>query len=61
MGRVKDVLIEAEDVLVDCLDVKGMTNEQAFTTIKNKLGSMAEAHAREIIKQWNEGDETWQQ
>lgn len=61
MGKVKDLLIEAEQMLVDCLGTYGMTNEQAFTKIKRELGSMAEAHARELIVKWNEGDEVWQQ
>ena len=61
MGKVKDLLNEAEEMLVDCLGTYGMTNEQAFAKIERELGSMAEGHARDVVKQWNEGDETWQQ
>ena len=61
MGQVKNLLIEAETMLVSCLDEWGMTTDQALAKIGRELGSIAEAHARELIKQWNEGDEEWQQ
>tara|TARA_R100001509_G_C4846479_1_gene208472 strand:+ start:828 stop:1013 length:186 start_codon:yes stop_codon:yes gene_type:complete len=61
MGEVKKLCIEAESMLVTCLDDYGMTNEQAFEKIRKELGTMAEEHVRSLIKQWNEGDSTWQQ
>ena len=61
MGQVKKLCIEAETMLVTCLDEYGMTNEQAFEKIRKELGTMAEEHVRSLIKQWNEGDSTWQQ
>ena len=61
MGEVKKLCIEAESLLVTCLDDYGMTNEQAFEKIRKELGTMAEEHVRSLIKQWNEGDSTWQQ
>ena len=61
MGEVKKLCIEAESMLVTCLDDYGMTNEQAFEKIRKELGTMAEEHVRSLIKQWNEGESTWQQ
>ena len=61
MGEVKKLLIEAESMLVTCLDDYGMTNEQAFEKIRKELGTMAEEHVRSLINKWNEGDSTWQQ
>ena len=61
MGEVKKLCIEAETMLVTCLDDYGMTNEQAFEKIRKELGTMAEEHVRSLIKQWNEGDSSWQQ
>ena len=61
MGEVKKLCIEAESMMVTCLDDYGMTNEQAFEKIRKELGTMAEEHVRSLIKQWNEGDSTWQQ
>tara|TARA_R100001440_G_scaffold818_4_gene2688 strand:- start:1025 stop:1210 length:186 start_codon:yes stop_codon:yes gene_type:complete len=61
MGQVKNLCIEAETMLVTCLDEYGMTNEQAFEKIRKELGTMAEEHVRSLIKQWNKGDSTWQQ
>ena len=61
MGQVKKLLMKAETLLVTCLDDYGMTNEQAFEKIRKELGTMAEEHVRSLIKQWNEGDSTWQQ
>ena len=61
MGEVKKLLIEAESMLVTCLDDYGMTNDQAFEKIRKELGTMAEEHARSLIKQWNKGESTWQQ
>ena len=61
MGQVKKLCIEAESMLVTCLDDYGMTNEQAFEKIRKELGTMAEEHVRSLIKQWNEGESTWQQ
>ena len=61
MGQVKKLLMKAETLLVTCLDDYGMTNDQAFAKIRKELGTMAEEHVRSLIKQWNEGDSTWQQ
>ena len=60
MGEVKKLLIEAESMLVTCLDDYGMTNDQAFEKIRKELGTMAEEHVRSLIKQWNKEDSTWQ-
>ena len=56
MGEVKKLMIEAETMLVTCLDDWGMTNEQAFTKIGKELGTMAEQHVRDLVNQWNKGD-----
>ena len=61
MGQVKKLCIEAESMLVTCLDDYGMTNEQAFEKIRKELGTMAEEHVRSLINKWNEGESTWQQ
>ena len=61
MGQVKKLCIEAETMLVTCLDDYGMTNEQAFEKIRKELGTMAEEHVRSLIKQWNKEDSTWRQ
>ena len=61
MGEVKKLCIEAETMLVTCLDDYGMTNEQAFEKIRKELGTMAEEHVRSLINKWNEEDSTWQQ
>ena len=61
MGEVKKLLIEAESMLVTCLDDYGMTNDQAFEKIRKELGTMAEEHVRSLINKWNEEDSTWQQ
>ena len=61
MGEVKKLLMEAETMLVTCLDDYGMTNDQAFEKIRKELGTMAEEHVRSLIKQWNKEDSTWQQ
>ena len=41
MGKVKALMMEAEDMLVDCLTNKGMTNMQALEHIMKNLGHMA--------------------
>ena len=56
MGQVKKLLIEAESLLVTCLDDWGMTNEQAFDKIRKQLGTMAENHVRNLVNQWNKED-----
>ena len=61
MGEVKKLCIEAETMLVTCLDDYGMTNEQAFEKIRKELGTMAEEHVRSLINKWNEEDSTWRQ
>lgn len=48
--------LEAETMLVTCLDDWGMTNEQAFTKIGKELGTVAEQHVRDLVNQWNKGD-----
>ena len=61
MGEVKKLCIEAETMLVTCLDDYGMTNDQAFEKIRKELGTMAEEHVRSLINKWNEEDSTWRQ
>ena len=61
MGEVKKLLMEAETMLVTCLDDYGMTNDQAFEKIRKELGTMAEEHVRSLINKWNEEDSTWRQ
>ena len=56
MGQVKKLLIEAESLLVTCLDDWGMTNDQAFAKIRTQLGSMAEDHVRKLVNKWNKED-----
>lgn len=56
MGEVKKLLIEAESLLVTCLDDWGMTNDQAFDKIRKQLGTMAENHVRNLVNQWNKED-----
>ena len=45
--------MRAEEMLVDCLDTKSMTNQQALDFIKSKLGVMCHDHARDTLKEWN--------
>ena len=56
MGKVKQLLIETEEMLSSLLNDEGMTNDQAVSEITNKLGSMAGSHAIAILKQWKEED-----
>tara|TARA_R100000988_G_scaffold56163_1_gene28027 strand:- start:167 stop:349 length:183 start_codon:yes stop_codon:yes gene_type:complete len=56
MGKVKDLMVEAEILLVFLLNDIGMTNDQAIKEINNKLGSMASSHASDILQQWKEED-----
>jgi hypothetical protein len=56
MGRVKELLIETEEMLSSLLNDEGMTNDQAVSEITNKLGSMAGDYAIEILQQWKEED-----
>ena len=55
MGKVKALMMEAEDMLVDCLTNKGMTNMQALEHIMKNLGHMAN-HAQDVLKKWNDKD-----
>ena len=55
MGKIKDMLIDVEATLEDCLDQHGMTNQQALAHIENKFGSMGREHANDTLKKWNEG------
>lgn len=57
MGKVKELLMETEILLVFLLNEQGMTNDQAVSEITNKLGSMAGSHALEILQQWKEEDD----
>ena len=56
MGKVKELLIETEEMLSSLLNDEGMTNDQAIKEINNKLGSMASSHASDILQQWKEED-----
>lgn len=49
-------MMEAEDMLVDCLTNKGMTNMQALEHIMKNLGHMAYDHAQDVLKKWNDKD-----
>jgi|TARA_Y100000114_G_scaffold23512_1_gene19260 hypothetical protein len=55
MGKIKNMLIDVETTLKDCLDNHGMTNQQALKHIENKFGSMGREHADATLKEWNEG------
>lgn len=55
MGKVKDLLIQAEEELYHLLNTEGATNEQALKIIEKELGTMAKEHAEEILRQWREG------
>ena len=57
MGKVKEVLMDAEEMLVELLNDMGMTNDQAVKEIDNKLGSMASNHALDKLQQWKEEDD----
>ena len=57
MGKIKQVIFEAEEMLVELLNDMGMTNDQAVSEITNKLGSMAGDYAIEILQQWKEEDD----
>ena len=56
MGKVKALMMEAEDMLVDCRTNKGMTNVQALKHIMKNLGHMAYDHAQDVLKKWNDKD-----
>lgn len=56
MGKVKELLMETEEMLFSLLNDEGMTNDQAIGRIETKLGSMASNHALEILQQWKEED-----
>ena len=56
MGQVKKLLIEAESLLVTCLDDWGMTNDEEFAKIRKQLGSMVEDHVRKLVNKWNKED-----
>ena len=56
MGKVKALMMEAEDMLVDCLTNKGMTNMQALEHIMKTLGHMAYDLALDVLKKWNDKD-----
>ena len=51
MGKIKNMLIDVETTLKDCLDNHGMTNQQALKHIENKFGSMGREHADATLKE----------
>lgn len=56
ISSVKKLKMNTEDMLVDLLNEKGMTNEQAIRNINEQLGSYASKLAEEILQKWNEND-----
>ena len=56
MGEVKKLCMEAESMLVTCLDDYGMTNMQALEHIRKNLGLMAYEHAKDTLNRWNDED-----
>jgi hypothetical protein len=52
MSRTGQFLYAIEEEFWAMLQ-EGMTNEQAFSTIKEQYGQMGETHAREIHKEAN--------
>ena len=56
MGKVKELLMETEEMLVMLLNDIGMTNDQAVSEITNILGGFAGNHALDILKKWKEED-----
>jgi hypothetical protein len=56
MGKVKALLMDAEQTLDECLTDKGMTNEQALRYIKEKHGGMAMNHCEWKLKHFIEND-----
>ena len=57
MGKVKEVIMEAEEMLISLLNDVGMTNDQALRTIESKLGSLGREHAEGLLKMWKEEDD----
>ena len=53
MGKLKSLMMRTEEMLADCLNDKGMTNDQALDFIKSKLGVMCRDHAKDTLKEWN--------
>lgn len=56
MGKLKTLLMKTEEMLVDCLDTKSMTNQQALDFIKEKLGTVCHDHAKHTLNEWNNND-----
>ena len=56
MGKVKALMMEAEETLDWCLTEKGMTNMQALEHIMKNLGHMAYDHAQDVLKKWYDKD-----
>tara|TARA_R100001594_G_scaffold38261_2_gene69242 strand:+ start:583 stop:753 length:171 start_codon:yes stop_codon:yes gene_type:complete len=54
MGKIKDIMIEAEAQLYELLNGEGATNQQALDVIQRELGTLAKEHAEEILRQWRE-------
>ena len=52
MGKLKSLMMRTEEMLANCLNDKGMTNEQALAFIKSKLGVMCHDHAKDTLKEW---------
>lgn len=58
MGKVKALLMEAEETLDWCLTEKGMTNAQALHYINDKHGGMAMNHCEWKLKHFIESDKS---
>jgi hypothetical protein len=56
MGKVSQLLIEAEEQLDDLLNTQGTTNKIALEIIQKELGTLAREHAEEILAKWKEED-----
>jgi hypothetical protein len=56
MGKVKELLMTAEDMLSDLLNEQGMTNDQALRTIEEKLGKLARGGAEALLEKWKDED-----
>ena len=58
MGKVKALMMEAEETLDWCLTEKGMTNMQALEYINDKHGGMAMNHCEWKLKHFIESDKS---
>ena len=57
MAKIKQNMIETEEILRDCLNNKGMTNMQALELILKKKGYMMYEFAQELLMSWRKEDE----